>query len=112
MYRPLDGNKTEGKAPTGHFFAIESQACTQCHTRDSIHSRQQAFNSSATIDVNMAQRVTTLEGEIGVLNASVTRNLVLGLVGGAAGGLVLGIVLSLLLARRLTGGKRGTQTVA
>jgi hypothetical protein len=112
MYRPPDGTLTEGKAPTGHFFNVESQACTQCHTRDSIHSRRQTFDASSTVDVNMAQRVTTLETEISVLNASATRNLILGLIGGAVGGLVIGIILSLLLARRMAGGKRGSETVA
>jgi hypothetical protein len=112
MYRPANEVKTEGKAATGHFFTVESQACTVCHTRDSIHSRQQAFNASATVDVNMTQRVTSLEGEVNVLNASVTRNLILGLVGGGIGGLVVGIILSLLLTRRMAGGKRGSEANA
>jgi hypothetical protein len=112
MYRPEGVDKTEGKAPTGHFFAIESQACTVCHTRDSIHSRRQTFDPGTGVDVAMAQRVTTLESEIGVLNASVTRNLVIGLAGGAVGGLVLGIILSLLIGRRVAGGKRGSEANA
>jgi|GEM_PF-554639 len=112
MYRPPDVDKTMGKAPTGHFFSVESQACTQCHTRDSIHSRRQTFDPNTGVDLAAAQRMSTLEQQVDVLNASVTRNLILGLSGGAVGGLALGVVGSVLLARRGRGGKRGTQADA
>jgi hypothetical protein len=112
MYRPEGGDKTEGKAPSGHFFTIESQACTVCHTRDEIHSRRQTFDPNTGVDLAAAQRMSTLEQEVALLNASVTRNLILGLAGGAVGGLLLGVILSLLLARRMAGGKRGPETVA
>jgi len=112
MYRPPDVDKTMGQAPTGHFFSVESQACTQCHTRDSIHSRRQTFDPETGVDLAAVQRMNALEQEVDLLNASVTRNLILGLIGGAVGGLVLGIILSLLVSRRMTGGKRGSETVA
>lgn len=109
MYRPPNGEKVEGLNPTGHFFSVESQACTVCHTRDSIHSRRQTFEPQPAVDVALVQRVSGLEKQVDELNAGATRNLILGLVGGAAIGMVLGGVAMLLLSRRLPGGERGAQ---
>lgn len=107
MYRPPDGPLTGGATPTGHFFAVESQACTQCHTRDSIHSRRQSFNPQPAVDVALVQRVAALEEQTAQLAAGATRNLIYGLVGGGVGGLLLGGAVTFLLQRRLEGGRGG-----
>lgn len=104
MYRPADGVQSEGQLPTGHFFAVESQACTQCHTRDSIHSRRAEFDPEADVDVHLMERISTLEGEVQSLEAGGTRNLLYGLGGGAVAGGVLGVILALIIRRRRSGG--------
>jgi predicted CXXCH cytochrome family protein len=109
MYRPPDGQMSEGQMPTGHFFAVESQACTQCHTRDSIHSRRGEFDDSEDVSVHLMERITTLEEEIEEVEAGGNRNLAFGLAGGALGGLLLGALIGWLLQRRAAGGNRGAQ---
>lgn len=105
MYRPPEGSPSGGTLPTGHFFGVTSEACTQCHTRDTIHSRREEFVPAAEVSVPLMQRITALEKEVENLQGSVVRNLVLGLVGGALGGLLVGVLVTLLLQRQRAGGK-------
>ncbi len=105
MYRPPDGSPSGGTLPTGHFFGVTSEACTQCHTRDTIHSRREEFAPASEATVPLMQRITALETEVRDLQGYATRNLVMGLVGGALGGLLVGVLVALLLQRRRAGGK-------
>ncbi len=110
MYRPPDGSMREGLLPTGHFFAVTSDACTQCHTRDSIHSRREEFVPASQPDVPTMQRITVLEEEVAQLQSSAARNLILGLVGGVLGGLLIGVIATVLLRRRAAGGRIEAQS--
>jgi len=107
MYRPPDGPMAGGSAPTGHLFSVESQACTQCHTRDSIHSRRQEFALPGEANVSLLQRISVLEAQVGEMRADARRNLILGSIGGALGGLLVGALLSWFLLRQIGGKKDG-----
>ncbi len=107
MYRPPDGPATGGTAPTGHLFSVQSQACTQCHTRDSIHSRRAEFAPAGEANVALMQRISVLEQQVADLGTDAQRNLVFGAIGGALGGLLVGALLSWLLYRRSGGKKNG-----
>lgn len=100
VYRPPEGSPSGGTLPTGHFFGVTSEACTQCHTRDTIHSRREEFAPASEATIPLMQRITALETEVQDLQGYATRNLVLGLVGGALGGLLIGVLVALLLQRR------------
>jgi len=105
MYRPPQESLSGGTSPTGHFFGVTSEACTQCHTRDTIHSRRQEFAPATEASVALLQRLSALEKQVEDLQGSVARNLALGLIGGALGGLLVGVLVTMLLLRRRPGEK-------
>ncbi len=90
----------EGHLPTGHLFSVESRACVQCHTRDTIHSPLATPSPDKEALARLTEQMASLEEQVQRTEKNSTRNLAFGLAGGALGGVLLGVLLGRLSRRR------------
>jgi predicted CXXCH cytochrome family protein len=93
---PRTNDPIMGLVPTGHTFAVGSDACIACH-QDTVHTRDEIVKLTGevaaleTVDsATLEQTVQTQEQEIVDLRAQSTNRLYIGLAQGAIVGLLIG----------------------
>jgi predicted CXXCH cytochrome family protein len=96
-----------GLVPTGHTFAVGSDACIGCH-QDTVHTRDEIVKLSGEVNTEKITNIDELEKTIqdqeqtiGNLEASSTVRLYTGLVQGAIVGLVTGGAAAWVVSRRI-----------
>jgi tetrahydromethanopterin S-methyltransferase subunit F len=104
---PASGPPIQGLVPTGHTFAVGSQACIGCH-QDTVHTRNTILQLSGQVaaleEVDLQalqQQLQQQEQAITDLEASRTARLYVGLAQGAIIGLATGGVAAWIISRRL-----------
>ena len=104
---PLSGPPIQGLVPTGHTFAVGSQACIGCH-QDTVHTRDTILKLSGEVaaleEVDLQalqQQLQQQEQAITDLEASRSARLYVGLAQGAIIGLATGGVTAWIISRRL-----------
>lgn len=108
MYTPpREGDAIMGLVPTGHTFAVGSDACIGCH-QDTVHTRDEIIKLSGEVTKEQVVTVADLEktvqdqGEtIEKLRASAGVRLYTGLIQGAIIGLVTGGVAAWVVSRKI-----------
>jgi predicted CXXCH cytochrome family protein len=107
MYtKPREGDPIGGLVPTGHTFAVGSDACIGCH-QETVHTRDELMKlggemPAPTPDVTaLQQTIHDQEQELSSLETMSTVRLYTGLVQGAIIGLVTGGVAAWVVSRRI-----------
>ncbi len=93
---PRTNDPIMGLVPTGHTFAVGSDACIACH-QDTVHTRDEIVKLTGEVaalesvdSVTLEQTVQSQEQEIVDLRAQSTNRLYIGLAQGAIVGLLIG----------------------
>lgn len=105
---PREGSPIGGLIPTGHTFAVGSDACVGCH-QDTVHTRDEIVKLSGEIqqaaEVDVTELQKSIEEKDQVISSLETSNsvrLYTGLAQGAIVGLVTGGVAAWVVSRRIT----------
>lgn len=99
MYTLPDTNRVEGKAPTGHSFVMDADACQRCH-KDDIHAAHKITSTSAP-QPGTDKLIKAPEPTPSIAPESASHGTGLpGVAGGALGGLVLGFATASVITRR------------
>jgi len=93
---PRTNDPIMGLVPTGHTFAVGSDACIACH-QDTVHTRDEIVKLTGEVaalesvdSATLEQTVQSQEQEIVDLRAQSTNRLYIGLAQGAIVGLLIG----------------------
>jgi predicted CXXCH cytochrome family protein len=104
---PRTGNPIKGLVPTGHTFAVGSEACIGCH-QDTVHTRDKIVALTGEVSElggldmeTLQQMVQQQSEEITTLKAQGSIRLYTGLAQGAIVGLMTGGVAAWIVSRRI-----------
>jgi hypothetical protein len=93
---PRTEDPIQGLVPTGHTFAVGSEACIGCH-QDTVHTRDEIVKLTGEVEslqaidaATLEQTVSEQEQQIAELKTQNTTRLYVGLAQGAIVGLVTG----------------------